>query len=95
MRKALAAIAIATVLASSAGCGGKWYRPVLGTEADFQADVADCKYEVALHQQPTQTGYYRGAGANIGAGLAAGLNDGIVWNNLMTLCIEKKGWKKQ
>jgi hypothetical protein len=55
------------------------------TEAQFQQDWAQCKYEVELNMHPSS---YRNTGEAIGAGIVDGLRE----KELVHRCMEAKGW---
>ncbi len=62
-----------------------WDRTGPYTEAQFQQDWAQCRYEVELNMQPSS---YRNAGEAIGAGIVDGLRE----KELLHRCMEARGW---
>jgi hypothetical protein len=84
MRKAVMAIGMCALLCGCA-TASVWDRSDPYTEAQFQQDWAQCRYEVELNMSPSS---YRGTGEAIGAGIVDGLRE----KELIHRCMEAKGW---
>ena len=78
------------------GCAGPtWVKPG-AVQADFDRDVAQCKYEAA-----SATASYGGgptrrttAGA-LGQGIGEGIDLGLRQRDLIMLCLQARGYTKQ
>jgi len=88
LRFAAAVVCILTL----AGCANnvRWVRPG-ATAADFEADKLRCEYDARLATANSATAPTYGMGNAIGQGISLGIEQA----NLMTLCMQTKGWTRQ
>lgn len=84
---------IVVLFASAAGCTTYYQKPG-GTDAEFQADLAQCVYQA----KAAIAGYSGGSGHSyataIGTGVAQGMELGFREVELRNLCLQSKGWAK-
>jgi len=79
------------------GCGSPpvWVKPG-ATQADFEQDVARCRYEAAAATASYSTGpTARGLSGAMAQGFGEGLTSGMRQIELVKLCLEAKGYSQQ
>ncbi|MFZ0930455.1 MAG: PDZ domain-containing protein [Syntrophobacteraceae bacterium] len=87
MNKGVVILMIGLGMCGCATTNMVWDRPGEHyTQADFERDRAQCRYEVEMNLQPTP---YNSTGGAVGAGII----DGVRTAELTRLCMEAKGWR--
>lgn len=84
------AMMMVTCALALAGCASnvRWVRPG-ATAIEFDQDRLRCEYEaeLAIANAPV--------GSGTGAAIASGISTGLKKVELMTLCLQTKGWTRQ
>ncbi len=86
----VATLGAALLLAGCQTTNVRWVRPG-ATAADFEADKMRCEYDARLALAPATAAPTYG----MGNAIAQGMSLGIERINLMTMCMQTKGWTRQ